>query len=1309
VLSSAATQAEEEVQVKHVPLALLAVLGISFGRIIHVPSEYPTIQAGIDAAGPGDIVLVAAGAYPEEISLKASVTVRGAGPGRSVIDGGGNSGDVVRAIGNAIGPDTKLEGFTVTGAVNGGGMPGGGGIFCNSGAKPDIGNCFVTGNDQGIALWNGSAAAVHNCVVAKNTYDGISVGCYATIVNNTIHANRIGFYDYSGYGPLFMNNIVTGHSLFGIYGPSGGSPPTLTYNDVWGNDSDYCQATPGTGSISRDPMYVDTAAFDFHLSPGSPCIDSGNPAPQYNDPDGSRNDMGAFGGPGASSSKFGLVLLAPDRNELNISPDIEVQAGFSKAVSRSTITGRTFVLRGLYHGLMPGALAYDSSAKVATLSPSAPLRLGEPATATLSRGIISAAGDTFPGCSWSFAARVADGSGRFSDTASFAAGSGPTHLLLADLDADDILDLVQTSDGSNQLGVRLGNGDGTFEPPVWFSSGAGPRLCVAADFDSDSCLDLAAANFGSNDVSVFIGRGGGDFDPAVNYPAGSAPAALAAADLDSDGDLDLAVACFSADSVAVLSGNGNGTFAAPVRFPAGDGPAGVSAADLDNDGFPDLVSSNQNSNDLAVLLGSGAGSFTPRGRYATGAAPYSVTLGDFNEDGVLDAVAANSGAGNVSVLSGDGTGAFTGRTDYPTGSSPRFVATTDYNADGHLDLAVTNKTGNSASVLFGTGSGAFGPAAQWPSGADPLGLAAGDIDNDGDMDLCAGRYSGARIAVMMNDDRLAVIATEPDQNEIAAPDTASPRATFNLRVQPQTLDSSSFVCRGSLLGLYRGPVRFDTASYMAILDPRSGLAPGEQVTATLTQDVLAENGTSLAGFTWTFHVRVGVASYGAFGDTEQSSTCAEPRGAALADFDSDGDIDVVTTANLPATACLLRNDGAGSLSPPEYTGVAADPISLFAADLDSDADIDLAVLHNEPGTSHLEVLTNNGSGTFSVSHSSTPAVLGQYVSGADLDSDGDCDIVLSDGWGSQNNVKVLLNDGTGALGSPVSYSAGSWARGIAIADVDKDGDLDLCVANAGNNNVTVLFNDGAARFPRMANYNCGPSPEGIAGIDLDGDAWTDLAVASAGSQYVSLLFNNQEGSFLPADSFPVGSTSRGFACGDWNGDGDIDLAVISMSAAALSVLPNLGSGQFGPPETYATGSTPWGAGAADLNSDGALDLAVANYGSNSVSVLPASGLGIAGPVLPGLKTGLTVSPNPFRTTTAISLQLTANRPGNVQVYDASGRRVRVLAVSRKLSAVGSVLWDGTDSEGRRVAPGLYFIQAASGRSVLRRKVILLHQ
>ena len=117
-------------------VAIFATGSVSSADVLNVPDEYPTIQAAIDAAGSGDIVLVAEGEYPEEITLKSGVIVQGAGEGLSIINGGGDAGDVVTAVGNDIDNDTKLLGFTITGAISGGSMPGGGGVFCNSGASP---------------------------------------------------------------------------------------------------------------------------------------------------------------------------------------------------------------------------------------------------------------------------------------------------------------------------------------------------------------------------------------------------------------------------------------------------------------------------------------------------------------------------------------------------------------------------------------------------------------------------------------------------------------------------------------------------------------------------------------------------------------------------------------------------------------------------------------------------------------------------------------------------------------------------------------------------------------------------------------------------------------------------------------------------------------------------------------------------------------------------------------------------------------------------------------------------------------------
>lgn len=310
-------------------LTIFLFVGQIFAIIIHVPGDYPTIQQGINAANPGDIVMVAPGIYYEEITLKADVAVIGAGERLSIIDGGGNQGDVVTAVGNAITSYTKFQGFTVRGAIYGG-MPGGGGIFCNSGASPDICNNRVEGNSTGIATWNGAAPFIHNNVVVDNTYTGIDVSSKPDIINNTVANNSNGIYDSGGYGPVIMNNIITGNSSRGIGCVNNSVPTDFSYNDVWGNGQNYYNCSPGPGDISADPFYIDEPNGDYHLHAGSPCIDAGNPAPAYNDPDGTRNDMGAYGGPGAAVIIPQVSLTIPSQNELNIQYAADVSAVFTR-------------------------------------------------------------------------------------------------------------------------------------------------------------------------------------------------------------------------------------------------------------------------------------------------------------------------------------------------------------------------------------------------------------------------------------------------------------------------------------------------------------------------------------------------------------------------------------------------------------------------------------------------------------------------------------------------------------------------------------------------------------------------------------------------------------------------------------------------------------------------------------------------------------------------------------------------------------------------------------------------------------------
>ncbi|MFA6234321.1 MAG: right-handed parallel beta-helix repeat-containing protein [Bacteroidota bacterium] len=92
-------------------------------------------------------------------------------------------------------------------------------------------------------------------------------------------------------GSTCYNNIVVGYGV-GFFLEEN---PIIDYNCTFNNQGyNGPPGTGGAGAIAADPLFTDMSQGNYTLRGNSPCIDSGNPDPQYNDPDGSRNDMGAY-------------------------------------------------------------------------------------------------------------------------------------------------------------------------------------------------------------------------------------------------------------------------------------------------------------------------------------------------------------------------------------------------------------------------------------------------------------------------------------------------------------------------------------------------------------------------------------------------------------------------------------------------------------------------------------------------------------------------------------------------------------------------------------------------------------------------------------------------------------------------------------------------------------------------------------------------------------------------------------------------------------------------------------------------------
>jgi hypothetical protein len=189
-------------------------------------------------------------------------------------------------------------------------------------------------------------------------------------------------------------------------------------------------------------------------------------------------------------------------------------------------------------------------------------------------------------------------------------------------------------------------------------------------------------------------------------------------------------------------------------------------------------------------------------------------------------------------------------------------------------------------------------------------------------------------------------------------------------------------------------------------------------------------------------------------------------------------------------------------------------------------------------------------------------------------------------------------------------AVGSDPRHVASADLDLDGDADLVVANNDSNTVSVLVTNGTGSFALAASLPTGSfDPEGIVAVDLDGDHDADLAVAADDdasiAQNAVLVFKNLGGAtFTGFAAYNVNALGAGFiAAADMDLDGDLDVATANQDSNSVSALANNGQGAFGAPLLLAVGAGPEHVIAGDLTGDQVPDLVATNDAGTTISVL----------------------------------------------------------------------------------------------------------
>jgi N-acetylneuraminic acid mutarotase len=310
-----------------------------------VPTAYGTVQAAVDAANYGDIVHLLPGTHTEagSIVLKSGLRIQGSGAEQTTLSC--SSGDTTFFIQNAT--EIEIDGLTLLGSTYG--------INASNCTKLIVSNCVF--QSMGNISWKNTFGGARNqarfygCLFhmsqVRDTdiagsdlyftnctfYDSRNssmVAC-ADPANQTIQGTRLNIAD-----SIFFDS-GTASAIWRIKDWPGFRSVFSSYNDFYNLSqvivgTDQLDDWLGAGVVQVAPVFLDPVNGNFHLSDTSPLLHAGDPDPRWNNRDGSRNQMGAYGGPEYRRVPIASLVSEP-ASLLTINQTIALDASASVGVT----------------------------------------------------------------------------------------------------------------------------------------------------------------------------------------------------------------------------------------------------------------------------------------------------------------------------------------------------------------------------------------------------------------------------------------------------------------------------------------------------------------------------------------------------------------------------------------------------------------------------------------------------------------------------------------------------------------------------------------------------------------------------------------------------------------------------------------------------------------------------------------------------------------------------------------------------------------------------------------------------------------
>ncbi len=610
--------------------------------------------------------------------------------------------------------------------------------------------CVITNNSS---LYSGAGGAAYstlnNCLVANNFAGGWGGGAINSTLNNcTVVSNTVQYSSGAGVHTCTVNNSIIYDNILvlnidGTTDQTNHALSTLNYSCTTP------MPTNGTGNITNPPQFMNEAGGDFHLYPGSPCINAGNNASTIGtlDLDGNTRivnttvDIGAFEFlelPFITSQPISQSVFFSDPLSFSVTAFGNAAFSYQWRFNGTNIVGETnstlsrqfaqFSDAGNYSVLVMNSFG-------ATLSSNASLAVNSPLPGVPHIGSFSphaaSVGATVNLWGTNFSPVAASNVVFFGAVRANVVSASETNLV------------VTVPVGATYAPITvMVNGLVGYAPAPFQPTFLGDGESISA--------------------STFTARA----DMTGTY--GNFQSLLS--DLDGDGKPDFV---FSVNHTFAVFRNTGTTNTLPTGFAPrldistgnSDSNSGFIAADVDGDGKPDLVFCDNANSRVGILKNVStpgtlaSNSFAPAIYFSVPNAPIYARVQDLDFDGKPEiSVACGGGVSIFKNLSSPGildTGSLGGRIDLASGAGAYDVAVQDLDGDGKPDLAVTHQSSAFISIFRNVATpgtlavNSFEPKVDFPSLNQNFTILAADIDGDGKPELLTGG-KGSTLQVYQN-------------------------------------------------------------------------------------------------------------------------------------------------------------------------------------------------------------------------------------------------------------------------------------------------------------------------------------------------------------------------------------------------------------------------------------------------------------------------------------------------------------------------------------------------------------------------------